>query len=241
MPGAASLCCNTINTGLPTLCKGESLAEGKKNGDRGCGQYLELIGFLNDDFELGVLPQDWAAQLCNATLFLLFAGQWLLFFILLCKAKSLSVIQAWLVTLWSWLPVRGGSQEASGESISDRAAEKEEVMEQQTRQFCWKCQQEVCSLSSLRRSSVHPQGWGIVLHLVPVAFSTGMVGEDSSPLRLHHFSALQVCIEAWSGHLHQQMRESTASSPWAETGMKLVSASFGTGLYLGKGAGSWRA
>lgn len=88
--------------------------EGKKSKDRGRGQYLELVGFLNDDFELGVLSQDRAPQLGDSTLFLLLAGQWLLFFILLCKAKSPWVSQDRPVTLWSWLPIRGGGQEVSG-------------------------------------------------------------------------------------------------------------------------------
>lgn len=73
--------------------------ERKKSRDRGHGQYLELIGLLNDDFELRMLPQDWAPHLRDSALFLLLAGQWLLFFILLCKAKSPSVSQARLVTL----------------------------------------------------------------------------------------------------------------------------------------------
>lgn len=68
-------------------------------------RYLELIGFLNDDFKLGVLPQDRAPHLCDSTFFLLLAGQWLLLFVLLCKAKSPPVSQAWLAIPWSWLPI----------------------------------------------------------------------------------------------------------------------------------------
>lgn len=103
---------------------------GKKNRDRGCGQYLELVGFLNDDLEFGVLPQDWAPHLCDPTLFLLLAGQWLLFFILLCKAKSPWVNQAQLVTL-DLASCEREVRKPPGGSVSDRTVE-EEFMEQQT-------------------------------------------------------------------------------------------------------------
>lgn len=102
---------------MPLACVGQCCA---KSGSPsrgvegwGCGWYLELIGFLNDDFELGVLPQDWAPHLRNSSFFLLLAGQWLLLLVLLCKAKSPPVSLVRLVTLWSWLPIGGGDQEAS--------------------------------------------------------------------------------------------------------------------------------
>lgn len=83
---------------------------GRKSRGAGCERYLELIGFLDDDLEFGVLPQHWAPHLCDPALLLLLAGQRLLFFILLCKAKSPWVNQAQLVTLdlASWQ--RGRSQ-----------------------------------------------------------------------------------------------------------------------------------
>lgn len=74
-------------------------ARGEEERGRWYGQYLELIGFLNDDFKLSVLPQDWAPHLRNSTFFLLLAGQWLLFFVVFCKAKSPLVSQAQVVTL----------------------------------------------------------------------------------------------------------------------------------------------
>lgn len=81
--------------------------EGKESRDRGGGQYLELVGLLNDDFELRVLPQDRAPHLRDSALFLLLAGQRLLFVVLLCKAKSPSVSRVRRVTL-----ERASSQEA---------------------------------------------------------------------------------------------------------------------------------
>lgn len=96
-------------------------------------RYLELIGFLNDDFKLGVLPQDRAPHLCDSTFFLLLAGQWLLLFVLLCKAKSPPVSQARPAIPWSLLPIswwsgslwgeheRQSRQEEGGHGATDKA------------------------------------------------------------------------------------------------------------------------
>lgn len=115
----------------PSAAQTQKGAGGKKNRDAGCEQYLELIGFLNDDLEFGVLPQDWAPHLCDPTLFLLLAGQGLLFLILLCKAKSPWVKQAPAEHSGSGLLSEGEVRRPLGGSMSDRTAEKE-FMEKQT-------------------------------------------------------------------------------------------------------------
>lgn len=128
-------------------------AREKKNRDAGCAQYLELIGFLNDDLEFGVLPQDWAPHLRDPTLLLLLAGQWLLFLILLCKAKNPWVNQAQLVTLDLALCQRGRS---GGLQMGVGVTEQWRRSSGSNRQGSFmKCYQEVCNSSNLRRSPAH--------------------------------------------------------------------------------------
>ena len=219
----------------------QKLGRKKKRG-RGRGRYLELIGFLNDDFKLGVLPQDRAPHLGDSALFLLLASQWLLFFALLCKAKSPSVSQAWVVTLWSWLPVREGGQEASRwerkqqsswEGGGHGATDKVVLLENASKRSA------TCPTFS---ESSSPSELGNSLSPGTCCLSRRDAGGDRSSLRLLHFPALQVCVGAWSGHFHQPV--TTRDLP-AASGLRWVwnldSASFWAGLYLGNGAGSWRA